>query len=106
MPAPKAKKKKKKKAPEDDEPAADGEGKKKKKKKKKAAKSTLPEFPPLMRGPPQTAWQAQSATVGWTANQIISNKVSSGVLTTADYQKKTDTFSRMNPNTKSSSILP
>jgi hypothetical protein len=113
LPAPKAKKKKKKKAePEPEDPAeagadGDGAGKKKKKKKKKKAKAAPhPEFPPLLRGPPMTCKEAQNATVGWSANHIIANKVSSGVLATADYKKKTDTFSKMNPHTKSAGVLP
>ena len=50
--------------------------------------------------------EAQATTVGWTNNHIISNKVSSGVMATADYKLKTETFSKMNPHTKSAAVLP
>jgi hypothetical protein len=93
MPAPKKKKgKKKKKAEADEDPAATGEpgspegGKKKKKKKKKAKKSSLPEVPPVIYGKPQTCDEAVHNTLSWSQNNVISKKLSVGMLTTATHE--------------------
>lgn len=118
MPAPKSKKKKKKKkaAAEDDDDAggaeapdatSDGGKKKKKKKKKKKAKaSDIPDFPQLMRGRDISCDEAVKQTTGWSANHIIAKKMSVGTLTTANYDERTATFNKMNPNMERSSIFP
>ncbi len=100
MPAPKAKKGKKKKKVAEEEPTEPGSpegGKAKKKKKKKAKKSNLPEVPPLKYGPPQSCEQALANTLSWKQNNIISQKLSVGVLTTANHEIKAKTFDTMNP---------
>jgi len=94
MPAPKVKKGKKKKkaadpdAPPDGEPGSPEGGKAKKKKKKKAKKSTLPEVPKVLYGPPQTCEQAMQNTVSWRQNNVISQKLSVGVITTTGHSHR------------------
>lgn len=94
MPAPKVKKGKKKKKAAAEEPTADGEPgspegcKAKKKKKKKAKKSLIPEVPPTRYGPPMTVEQAMNNTTSWYQNNVISQKLSVGVLTTTQHDER------------------
>ena len=119
MPQPKGKKKKKKKkaaeeeaapteggSPEPGDPDSPAKKKKKKKGKKKKKKSDVPEVPPLKYGPLQTVDQAVNNTFSWYQNNNIGKKLSVGVLTTASFTQRQQTFEKMNPINERAPILP